>query len=189
MVGVSGVDGSFVERLYVARSYGVRGRAAALREGWTEDAIRDFRLAQRLLRRLVRRLIELQDFYDHFTDRASIDRLFDGRALPNFAGRGSAHGGGEAQQPVVDGLRIARKSSDSAGRTVIRRQTGMHRSRVAGPLQAGGRRLETGWLHGTSTAACARWCCPNPSTAGERPSGRRVAHLRQARREGTMTVP
>jgi hypothetical protein len=33
------------------------------------------------------------------------------------------------------------------------------------------------------------WCCPNPSTAGERPSGRRVAHLRQARRGSTMTVP
>jgi hypothetical protein len=54
------VDASFAERLYVARSDGVHGRQVALVEGWTYDAIRDFRLAQRVLRRVVRRLIESQ---------------------------------------------------------------------------------------------------------------------------------
>jgi hypothetical protein len=75
IVGIEGVNEEFAERLYVARSDGVLGRQVDFVEGWTDDAIRDFRLAQRLLRRVVRRLIESQEFSEHFTEKATIDDL------------------------------------------------------------------------------------------------------------------
>jgi hypothetical protein len=81
MVGVEDVDEEFAGRLYDARSEGVHGRPVALFEGWTDEAIHDFRLATRLLRRTVRRLIEREEFSQHFVDKLAIDQLF-GRQHP-----------------------------------------------------------------------------------------------------------
>jgi hypothetical protein len=85
MLGVEGADAAFALRLYDARSEGVHGRPVALVAGWTDDAIRDSRLALHLLRRAVRRLIEHEEFSQHFVDKRAIDRLFGRETVPDFS--------------------------------------------------------------------------------------------------------
>ena len=84
IVGVSGVDSDFAERIYVARSEGVHGSRVGLFSQWDAAAIRDVRLATLLLRRTLRALVEHEVFARHFTDKESIDRLFGRHTVPQF---------------------------------------------------------------------------------------------------------
>jgi hypothetical protein len=84
MVGLSGVDSDFAERIYIARSEGVHGSRVGLFSEWDAAAISDVRLATLLLRRTLRALVEHEVFARHFIDKESIDRLFGHQTVPQF---------------------------------------------------------------------------------------------------------
>lgn len=84
MVGLSGVDVDFADRIYTARSEGVHGQVVGLFKAWDPAAVGDLRLAFVLLRRTLRTLVLREDFAQHFVDKESIDKLFGRQTPPRF---------------------------------------------------------------------------------------------------------